>query len=46
MAVKTITIPKDEYDHLKRLEKVAQDELLASIERGLDDAAKGKLRKR
>ena len=42
----TVTIPKEEYDHLKRLELVAQEELLLSVKRGLRDAAHGKLRER
>ena len=44
--METITIPKEEYEYLKRLELVAQDELLLSINRGLKDAAQGKLRER
>ena len=44
--METITIPKEEYEYLKRLEQVAQDELLLSIRRGLEDAAKGRLRER
>ena len=44
--METVTIPKEEYEYLKRLEQVAQDELLLSIKRGLDDAAKGRLRER
>lgn len=46
MTTETVTIPKEEYDYLKRLEQVAQDELFLSIERGLKDAAKGKIRQR
>ncbi|HLC84429.1 MAG TPA: hypothetical protein VJH22_01405 [Candidatus Nanoarchaeia archaeon] len=42
----TITIPKEEYEYFKRLEKAAQEELLHSIKRGLEDAAKGRLRVR
>jgi len=41
-----ITTPKEEYERLKRLERVAQDELLMSITCGLEDAAKGRLRQR
>ncbi len=44
--METITIPKEEYEYLKRLERVAQDGLLLSVKRGLEDASKGKLRKR
>lgn len=44
--METVTIPKEEYEYLKRLEAIAQDELLLSIKRGLDDAAKGRLRER
>jgi len=46
MTSETVVISKDEYDYLKRLEKAAQDELLLSVKRGLDDAAKGKIRER
>ena len=44
--METITITKTEYDYFKRLESIAQDELLLSINRGLEDAAKGRLRER
>jgi len=44
--MKTVTIPKAEYEYLKRLEVIAQDELLLSVKRGLEDAAKGRLRER
>lgn len=44
--MKTVTIPKDEYEYLKRLELIAKDELAMSIKRGLEDAAQGKLRER
>ena len=44
--METVTIPKEEYEYLKRLEIIAQDELLISIQRGLEDAAKGRLRER
>jgi len=44
--METVTISKEEYEYLKRLETIAQDELLISIKRGLEDAAKGKLRER
>ena len=44
--METITIPKEEYEYLKRLETIAQDELLNGIKRGLEDAAKGRLRER
>ena len=43
---KTITISREEYDYLKRLEEAAQEELLHSIKRGLEEAAKGRLRVR
>ena len=46
MAPELITIPKTEYEYLKRLESIAQDQLLLSINRGLEDAAKGRLRER
>ena len=41
-----VTIPKEEYEYLKRLEAIAQDELLLSVKRGLEDAAKGRVRER
>ncbi len=44
--METVTIPKEEYEYLKRLEAIAQDELLLSIKRGLEDASKGRLRER
>lgn len=44
--METITISKEEYDYLKRLEQVAQEELLLSIRRGLEDAAHGRVRER
>jgi hypothetical protein len=44
--METVTIPKDEYEYLKRLEQAAQEELLLSVKRGLEDAAHGKLRER
>ena len=44
--METVTISKEEYDYLKRLEAIAQDELLISIKRGLKDASEGKLRER
>lgn len=44
--METVTIPKEEYDYLKRVEAIAQDELLLSIRRGLEDAAKGRVRER
>ena len=44
--METVTIPKEEYEYLKRLETIAQDELLLSIKRGLEDASKGSLRER
>ncbi|MBI2574762.1 hypothetical protein HYV82_02670 [Candidatus Woesearchaeota archaeon] len=46
MKQETVVIAKQEYEHLKRLELVAQEELLLSIKRGLEDAAKGRLRER
>ena len=42
----TVTIPKEEYEYLKRLELIAKDELSMSIRRGLEDAANGKVRVR
>lgn len=42
----TVTIPREEYEYLKRLESIAQDELLISIKRGLKDASEGRLRER
>lgn len=44
--METVTIPKEEYEYLKRLEAIAQDELLLSVKRGLEDAAKSRLRER
>lgn len=44
--METVTISKEEYDYLKRLEEAAQEELLLSIKRGLNDAAQGKIRER
>ena len=44
--METVTIPKEEYEYLKRLETIAKDELLLSIKRGLEDSAKGRLRER
>lgn len=44
--METVTIPKEDYEYFKRLEEVAQEELLLSIKRGLKDAAEGKLRER
>ncbi|MEK6943414.1 MAG: hypothetical protein AABX00_05105 [Nanoarchaeota archaeon] len=44
--METITIPKDEYEYLKRLELILKDELAISIKRGLEDAAQGSLRER
>ena len=46
MRTETVTISKEEYERLKRLEQVAQDELLMSITRGLEDAAEGDVRER
>ena len=46
VVMETVTIPKEEYDYLKRLEEAAQEQLLSSIKRGLEDAAKGRLRER
>ena len=42
----TVTIPGEEYEYLKRLEAIAQDELLSSVKRGLKDAAEGRIRER
>lgn len=42
----TVTIPKEEYDYLKRLEQAAEEELLQSVKRGLEDASKGRVRER
>ena len=44
--METVTISKEEYDYLKRLEEAAQEELLLSIKRGLQDAVQGKIRER
>jgi len=44
--METVTISKEEYDYLKRIEEAAQEELLLSIKRGLNDAAQGKIRER
>lgn len=44
--METVTISKEEYDYLKRVEEAAQEELLLSIKRGLHDAAQGKIRER
>lgn len=44
--METVTISKEEYTYLKRLEEAAQEELLLSIKRGLQDAAQGKIRER
>ena len=44
--METITISKDEYEYLKRLERVMQEELLSSIKCGLEDASQGRLRER
>ena len=44
--METVTIPKEEYLYLKRLEEVAQAELLASVRRGLNDALQGRVRQR
>ncbi|MDP6293329.1 MAG: hypothetical protein QF486_06875 [Candidatus Woesearchaeota archaeon] len=46
MATKTVTITEDEYEYFKRLEQAAQEELLLSVKRGLEDGAKGKIRER
>jgi len=42
----TVTISKEEYEFLKRLELIAKDELALSIKRGLEDAAQGRVRER
>ncbi len=44
--METVTILKEEYDYLKRLELIAQEELLLSIRRGLDDVTQGRIRER
>ena len=44
--METVTISKEGYEYLKRLETIAQDKLLLSIKRGLEDAAKGRLKER
>ncbi len=44
--MEAVTKPKKEYEYLKRLELVSQDQLLMRINRGLKDAASGKLRER
>ncbi len=41
--MKTITIPKEEYNKLKKFEKVDQ-ELLQDIARGIKDILKGKVK--
>ena len=46
METETVTISKDEYDYLKRLELAAQEELRLSVRRGLADAAQGQFRRR
>lgn len=46
MATETVTIPKEEYEYLKRLEKITQKDLLQSVKRGLKDAAEGRVRER
>ncbi len=44
--METVTIPKEEYEYLKRLEQIAQEDLALSIKRGLKDAAEGRIRER
>jgi len=44
--METVTIPKEEYEYLKRLELIAQEDLALSIKRGLKDAAEGRIRER
>jgi len=44
--METVTIPKEEYEYLKRLEEAAQQELLLSLKRGIKDAAEGRLTER
>jgi len=46
MATETVTIPVEEYEYLKRVESIAQEELHMSIKRGLDDALHGRVRQR
>jgi len=46
MNADTVTIPADEYNYLKRVEKVAKDSLVESIKRGLKDAAEGRITER
>mgnify|MGYP001569196623 CR=1 FL=1 len=38
--METVTITQDEYKRLKHYEKIAQDEVLLSIRRGLQDAVR------
>lgn len=44
--METITISVKEYQQLKKYEKIAQDDLLLSIRRGLRDAVQGRVRER
>jgi len=44
--METVTISKEEYEHLKRLEKIAQEDLIRSVRRGFKDAVEGKVRER
>lgn len=46
MTTDTVTISRDDYDYFKRLEEAAQEELLHSVKRGLEDAVKGRVRQR
>ena len=46
MNAETITISREEYEYLKRLEQAAQDELLHTVTRGLEDAARSRIRQR
>jgi len=40
----TITIPKEEYDMLKKKEEIA-DDVIFQLSKSLDDMKKGKIRK-
>ena len=44
--METVTIPREEYEYYKRLEQIAQEDLIHSIRRGLKDAVEGNIRER
>jgi hypothetical protein len=46
MYMETVTISREEYVHLKRLEKVAPEGLKLSVRRGLQDAVEGRVTER